>query len=263
MNTQRLSVIAAIVSLGLIGCDSKDPLSRVPSGHKSLDAVVEPEKKPTEPETPPKPELDRNTIPASLLTDAYKYYGLGNPKPMDIEIKVKPEDKVYTGTTIAHLNKVDKDGATFSAETTGSFHDLLGDDVAVLKPDGVYQVTSDKMTVSTPMLELPAKIDAGVKWKVDSVVSSNEQKSNFKLSFTSLGIKPVTLDGVSYQALNVVGEGTISVPGSKPVVYGVSEKEWFVKDIGMVRSEIVRTLKGKPTVTYVMVWKPEKKSTKP
>ncbi len=258
INSAGAGFLLGGVVLLSIGCDSKVPDSnfavKTPSPAKGGDAgKPEPGSKST-PETPPAPktDIDRSKVPAELQTDAYRYYGLSNTKPLDMEFTKMPEKSILTGATTARMTKVDKGSATFAVETTGSLHETQGDGTVTLKPDGVWEDTSDKLKVDRPMLALPTGVEKGKSWKVDSTFTLDSRTAHEKMNFKSEGFKPVTIDKQTHNALYVVGTGTLTGGSEGPVTI----REWFVKDIGMVKMELVQTDKGKAPVTSTMIWKP-------
>jgi len=252
---------ATTTALIVYGCDSKAP---------GADIVEKPPAKvnsspPTPPkiEAPavPKTDLDRSKLPASLNTDAYHYYGLSSSKPLDMEMTLKPNSGIVTGSLSYRMSQVDQDSATFVMETTGALNEKLGNETLKLKPGGLSSVSSSLMKLSSPELELPTGLTSGKSWRVDSTAESNSGKVRQQMKFLCEGPQNLKIGAKTYQALYVIGVGTVSLGAQKS---HVTMKEWFVKDIGTVKmEEIGQTPKGKPSVTFDMIWKPNDSKAKP
>ncbi|MHB8634850.1 MAG: hypothetical protein ACYC96_00085 [Fimbriimonadaceae bacterium] len=262
MNSARqlCSGLLALAAFALCsGCDSKAPganfASKPPASVQPTPADPQ---KPTPP--PPKVDLDRTKLPVNLQTDAYRYYGLSCTKPLDMEVtSTSPAVGILTGSMSARMTQVDKSGATFAVETTGTLNDRFGNETVALKPDGIYIVSSDKEQLSKPQLDLPTGFSTGKPWTVDATVGSDEGKLRQKVTSACKGARTVKIGDTTYPALYVVGEGTYSGPALSAHVV---TRQWFVKDIGVVRMELVQTPKGKPPVTIKMVWKPDASKAK-
>jgi len=247
-----VTVFATAIVMALAGCDSKAPGGDIvakPQATAKTDPLPAPKQ---EPPPAPKTDIDRSKVPAELQTDAYRYYGLSNPKPLDMELNLKKDNTVLTGATSARMTQVDKSGASFAVETTGSLHETIGDGVVSLKPDGVYEVSSEKEKIDHPMLALPTGVEKGKTWSIDSKVEANARTEREQMTFKSQGIQSLTIGKTTYQALYVVGKGKLTGDARGPITM----RQWFVKDIGMVKMEMVQTEKGKPPVTSTMIWKP-------
>src|SRR5579862_2889737 len=246
----RLSyTCAALLSVAgcvaMSGCDTKAPGGDIVAKPASAPQTT-PAPAPKSDPLPPKTDLDRSKLPASLKTDAYAYYGLSYPKPLDMEITSSDARAgVLTGSMAIRMTDVKADSATFSVEATGSLHDRIGDEVVALKPDGVYVVSSDMEKFTKPQLDLPTGFVAGKPWSVDSTVEMAQGKMRQVLKSSCKGSRNVKIGDTTYPALYVVGEGTYTGAG---ISARVVMREWFVKDIGVVKMELVQTPKGKPPV---------------
>ena len=254
-HSHAFSGVAVIVTaLTVYGCDSKAPGADIvarPPARAPIGPSTPPK---TQPPAEPKTDLDRTTLPASLQTDAYRYYGLSYGKPLDMEMRLKPDAGVLTGALSYRMSKVDKDRATFVMETTGSLNDKLGTETLELRADGLYSISSNMMKLASPQLELPTGLATDKTWPVDSTAESASGKVRQRMTFSCKGPQDLKIGGKTYTTLYVVGVGTVSMGGQQSKV---TFKEWFVKDIGMVKmEEIGQTIKGKPSVTFDMVWKP-------
>lgn len=248
------------LALGVAGCDSKVPNSDIsPKLASKTDAKSDATKDSASNSSDAtkleaiKPSIDRNQIPSALHTDAFRYYGLSNDKPLDMEVTTKPDKGVFTGSVKSRLTKVVKEKATFVEDRTGSLSDVFGSDTLEVRPDGVYAVASDKEQIDKPQLELPTGFVNGKPWKIDSLAKVGAQKVRQKMTFSCTGPDSVTIAGKTYPAMLVVGNGSFITDG-KPAK--VSMRQWFVRDIGNVKVEMVQTTKGSSPVTFTMIWKP-------
>ena len=189
---------------------------------------------------------------ANLQTDAYHYFSLSYGKPLDMEMTTKPDNGVLTGSMATRMTQVAKARATFIVETTGALNDRVGNERVVLKPDGVYAVSSDKEKLTKPQLELPTGFISGKAWFVDSTVVAPAGKVRQQIKYSCAGTQTIKIGATTYSAMCIVGVGKFSGAVSAHVV----TREWLVKDIGTVKMEMVQTSKGKPPVTFNMTWKP-------
>ena len=247
-------VAVFVTALTVYGCDSKAPGADIVAKPPAKVPISPPTPPKTQPPAEPKTDLDRSKVPTSLQSDAYHYYSLSNTKSLDMEMTTKPDSAgVVTGSMSARMTQVDKDGATFIVETTGSLNAQFGSETVALKPTGLWAVSSDREKLYKPQLELPTGFSSGKPWTVDSMAGTDKGKIRQNVTYSCKGERSIKIGDTSYTALYVEGEGTFTGPGlSSRVVM----KEWFVKDIGNVKMELVQTPKGKPPVTLDMVWKP-------
>lgn len=269
----KLCIAAALAALAF-GCTPKAPDTDV----AKLTPQSPPETKPTPPPpVPPKTDLDRNKIPAALAGDAYHYYGLSSSKPIRLKMTQQPLGTITTGTLTNRLVKVKGDRAEFVADSTGDISQLLGNSNVELRPDGVYELTSAKITVNAPVLTLPNHLTTGKTWTNDTKLEMSGQTFHQHLDFVCRGVKSIKSGGKTYSALCVEGNGRFieNSPAAdagvakkakaKPTVkvQKIDEKLWYVKDIGLVRFEIMQTQKGQKPVSLVMQLDSDQGDAKP
>lgn len=210
--------LLALLALPLAGCDSagKDSASNSPA--------------------PP-------GLPAELKNDAFDYYGLGNPKPVQLEIITQEGFPPIPGTRSFAMGKVEDGKATFIEHQTGAL-ESQGDITFSLEKDGLYVMSSSKTELKAHSLEMPAKLDVGSGWKDHTemapggkkIVLDNDLKVERKERVSTPG---GTFDDALY--ITSIGQGTID---GKPVK--LTTKSWYVRGIGPVKQiEEVET-KGEP-----------------
>ena len=206
---------------------------------------------------PPKadaPKLPLSSLPASVKTDAFEYYGLGNEKAMDAELK-SPEMATKTGGVTISLNKVEGDKAYFTIARTGAIAGDLGDDMVMADSNGVYMNGTSIGTVTpSTFLALPADLTPGKTWKQKTKVVRNSGEEIAEDSvYKVVGMSDVKTKSGMQKALLVTSTGTAVVSlGGRKESPKYETKSWYVKGVGQVKVEISLTSPGKPTRTLTV-----------
>ncbi len=222
MKTKAL-LILLVCSLGLIGCnqDTKTP--------------PEANNKPPQESEAPEPSLSE--VPADLKHAAFEYYGLTNPKQVDMEIVVDGGARVLSGTQTVKLVSIEGGSAVFRIERTGQLATLGSMDVSVEK-DGLYAKSASIGQISRS-LELPADLAVGKEWtselKLESSGGEMAQKSTMKAVRTET-VK--TKAGEFKDALRVEGTGTGTFNGQAMTMKMTG---WYVKGEGPVKLQTEMT----------------------
>jgi hypothetical protein len=228
-----LAILAALG--GCSGSTTTDSTTSKPSGEASTSTTGTTTDK-------PKPEL-----PEELKHEGYAYFGLGNDKTMDVELRVKGRP-VKTGGVTAHLESVENGKATYKIERTGAIAEDLGSDTVVLDKDGIYMTGSSIGTIEPAQsLQVPAKLSPGTKWHTKSKVKKAdgqeiEEDSDYRVT----GFEKVKTQVGEYDALVIESTGTASVNamGNKEKAK-YETKYYYVKDRGLVKAVLTMTFTGK------------------
>lgn len=242
MKTYALSLLAILAVWGCSGT------TEAPSTTTTGGTTATPKTDGTTPTTAETPAPDASQVPATVKTDAFAYFGLGNNKAMNVEMRVKGR-ATMTGAIVSKLVKIDGETATYSIERTGGIAADLGTDTILVDKSGVYIVGTTVGTMTPDKsLQLPADLKPGATWETHSKVSKTdgtELTENGK--YIVKGIEPLTTKVGKYEALVVTstGTGTVKVQGqTNPATYNATS--YYVKDRGLVKQIINLTLKGQP-----------------
>lgn len=183
------------------------------------------------------PAMPLSALPDNLKNAAYDYEGLGNDKPMDMEVTTSNSSTVITGSQTVTLTSVKDGKATFHIERTGGLADLEGSEDDQLSSTGIIVTASDLADVGPNYIEMPADLHPGATWPSHTVVSKPGKELDTTGDFKVVGTQPVTTKKASYKdALLVTSTGKGKVQG-QPV--RMETKSWYVKGVGMVKSQIV------------------------
>lgn len=233
--------ISLCAFLVIAGCDNKQPetgSTATGSGESTATGGGS---------TPPKPKPEE--IPASVKTTAFDYYGLANAKTMDLKLSgaAVPEQ---TGGVSVELDKIEGEKAFFKIVRTGAVGESLGTDFVMADSKGIY-ATGNSMGKLTPenYLTLPADITPGKTWPVkNKIVRDNGQEVEEDSIYKIEGIRDFkTKTGVE-KALLVTSTGTASVTtGGETKKMKSAMKSWYLKGVGLAKTEISFTEPGKPT----------------
>ncbi|RYG27218.1 hypothetical protein EON82_00020 [bacterium] len=224
--------LLALLVISLAGCDSKSPASTsagTSTGGSSSATAVK--------------------LPDELKNDAYEYYGLGNDKPVRLEIVNGEGAAPQIGTRTFELQKVEDGKATFVQRQGGA---LVGEgDITLsLENDGLYVMSSTQSKLKPHSLEMPSKLEPGGGWKDhtemdqagQNIVLDNDLKIVRK---ERIATKGGTFDNALY--ITSTGKGTIA---NQPVT--LTTKHWYVRGVGPVKQIVEVTTKGKPTRTITI-----------
>jgi hypothetical protein len=253
MNKIIYSLFLAAAVLGC-GSDSSTTVSSVndtpatagkTTGSETVAAVkpgapAEPSRTTDPGKFPPAPVSDEKTVPIEKLpqaakNDAYAYYGLNNVKEVKLEMTSSGfTNPVYGSRLIRYLG--DKEGKQhFELQMLGDLS-VLGNTRMVLDKDGLKTVEATIGTMDSPSLELPANLAPGATWKGTSKVEGTRQGTVEETTvYKVIGTVKVDTKAGKFDALLVEANGTAVVSGEK---VKMSSRLWYVKNRGLVRSEI-------------------------
>jgi hypothetical protein len=192
-------------------------------------------------------------IPADLKeTDAYKYYGLDNPKPVDMELVISPKNETLTGATVITLKEIKDRKAIYSIERTGGLHQYFGSEEDSLEPDGLHMISSSVGKLSSDRtLQVPSKLTPGTTWTVNTTLNTASGTATENTTYKVVGVQSVkTKVGTYDNALVVTSNGEATVQGVRNVANG---KQWLVPGRGLVRYEISLTDTKKKTKTSFLL----------
>ncbi len=239
-----MKLTPAVVALAALwGCASINP--RAPAGAGSRQVVSS---QPGSPGTPPvAPSAE--TLPDSLKTDAWAYYGLANSKPVDMVIAVQGNSATYTGSQTTTLTGVKDGKAQYSVSRTGGLADQLGSSEELsLEPEGVYTTKSDIATINKE-LQLPSHLKPGNSWHEALHAQTRGKEMSLDMSNKVVGVQHIDTKAGPYDALLVTTSGGGSIGDQK---VRISTKTWYVKGIGVAKMEMVTTAGSAPAKTITL-----------
>lgn len=192
---------------------------------------------------------DRAALPAELQNDAYHYYGLSNPKPVEYTMTYGPAKTptTATGSVTATLTEIAKDHAMFDVQYTGELEPVLGSMSLELRKEGIYVRETSLGKVKKDQLEMPGSLAPGSEWKSDSEVEKTggtvlKQDTKYKVS----GPVDVSTPVGKYKAMLIKASGSISQGGAPG---RITFEAYYVKDRGLVKQEITVVMQGQPAST--------------
>lgn len=204
---------------------------------------------------------DGNTlsVPDSVKTEAFSYWGLGNSRPIVYEVSYPnrsgsdDEFEVRTdqGVSSIELESVGDDVATFIIRRTGGLS-VLGDQTVEARPDGVFTVASSMSKLSEPTMELPARLEPGKSWsnefelQLDAGTMNTESNEYRIVGKESVTVPLGTFEAVRVEQSSVVRTKMADGKESKSVVKG---NIWYVRDVGIVKMETKIEQEGSPALT--------------
>lgn len=191
--------------------------------------------------------------PKELQHEGYAYFGLGNDRTMDVELRVKGRP-TKTGGVTAHLEKVEDGKVTYKIERTGAIAEDLGSDTVVLDKDGIYMTGSSVGTIEPEKsLQMPAKLTPGTKWHTKSKVTKGEQVIEEDSDYRVSGFEKVKTAVGEYNALIIESTGTASVSAlGKKNNAKYDTKYYYVKDRGLVKAVLTMTFAGQQPESVVI-----------
>jgi hypothetical protein len=202
-----------------------------------------------------------NSIPTSVQTEAFEYFGLSNSKPVAYSLDIKGD--VADGELSRELLTVGDDLATFNINASGSMAQL-GESVVEARPDGVYTVSNSLGEMSESSLELPADVSEGKTWtsEVKFNLTSGIKTQN-RLESKIVGVEKIDTPLGQLEALKVQQTNTIDVTdgSGKTKRSQMSGFNWFGKGIGLLKSEGQVKNPDGSTVSIKILIQPTKPST--
>ncbi len=203
-------------------------------------------------------------LPAELKSDAFDYYGLGNDKPVRLEITSAEGAPPIIGTRAFSMGEVKDGKATFVEHQTGAL-ESQGDITFSLEKDGLYVMSSSKTELKAHTLEMPAKLDVGGSWKDHTEMSPDGKKIVLDNDIKIERKERVTTPGGTFDDalfISSTGQGTIE---GKPVT--LTTKSWYVRGMGPVKQIEEVVTKGEPkriiSIQLAAPEKPEAATTAP
>jgi hypothetical protein len=236
----KLFVVAAACLL-LIGCKPAGPTVASSTGGSTASTSG------TGGTTPTAPAPKLSDLPASLKTDAYDYYGLGNDQPISFEWTTSTDTTVHTGSQTFVLKSIGDKEAVFDADRTGGMADL-GSEQLALRPDGVYVLSSDKAKITGDRLEIPNELTPGKTWRNHQVVVLDGRTMDVTNDWKVVGMQKFSTKAGSYEGLLISTTGKGLVDNKKVTI---ETKMWLVKGRGALKYALTMTMPGgeKRTVT--------------
>lgn len=246
---RKLRSLPILLALAVVGCQPAPPANQTGATEKGPVAETGTKTDPKTGEqtnTTPPPSADQ--IPAELKTEAFYYYGLNNPKPMDMEITDTQAPGVpKTGAQTVTLKEIKDGKAIFDVERTGNLAEL-GSQEVTLEKDGVY-VTEAAIAKIDHELELPADLTPGKTWESDLKVDDPGRSVDLKNSFKIVGKQRVKTKVADREAILITSTGKGTMQG-QPV--RIESQNWYVRDLGGVKS-IIKIIPAKgPTRTMTI-----------
>jgi hypothetical protein len=188
--------------------------------------------------TAPTPEAEKPkpVLPETLKSEAYRYYGLSNEKPLDMEVISRAQPgSTTTGAQLNTLSAVEGSVATYQISRTGNLQAQLGNMEVTLESDGIYVKSSDIAQVGKHDLEFPNTVTPGFKWSSRTQVTQPNREIDLTVDSKIVGVVKLKAKSGDVDALLVTSGGKGKVLGQPT---RMESKSWFVKDVGMVRSEM-------------------------
>lgn len=185
---------------------------------------------------PTAPSVSLSDVPDVAKTDAYRYFGLSNDKPLKLEMAQTGEGTL-TGSLKNTLTSVKDGQAFFDVDYGDGLESKMGSNSVRADKDGVHAVSMSLGKMAHEDLELPAKLSPGTTWTShNSIEVAGGEAVKQDITYKVVGLQDVQSKGAKYsQALYVVGTGTIVAGKAKSQV---TERAWYVKDKGPVKQTI-------------------------
>jgi len=225
MNLHKTILLVAALTLFSAGCQSEKK-TEAPSAPGN--AAPLPKEMPESATGP--------AIPEELKTDAFRYYGLSNSKPLRMQV-VRAGADPLSGEQTFTQKEVKPNAAVFTTTRTGSLQDLGMEEVSAEK-DGVYVLSSTIGDIGGKSLELPAQLEKGKTWKrLTKVTRSDGTVVSYDAGFKVVGTEKVKTPLGEFDALLITSDGPAQIGTMKT---RMMVKSWYVKDLGPVK--IISTL---------------------
>ena len=174
-------------------------------------------------------------VPVELQNDAYHYYGLGNNKPVKMEMKVTG-GPASTGTQTIEYGGMKGGNATFTLKHTDGLAPM-GETTLSLEKSGLYSTATTIGKGGDHEMELPASLKVGTTWDVTSAYTTNEgRKIDTVAKFKVLRNEKVTVPAGTFDALYIESDGTAKFDSQN---VRMKTLNWYVKDHGQVKTEII------------------------
>ena len=142
-----------------------------------------------------------------------------------------------------HLKSVANGKATYEIERTGGLGDQLGTDTVTLDKAGILITKSTKYTSKVPILDMPSAVPIGATWKNEGTLDMAGKPFDQNMSFKVVGEKILTTKLGIRNTLLVTATGTLKIDSGH---FRMESSQWYVKDRGLVKSEIRMVSLDKP-----------------
>lgn len=200
-----------------------------------------------------KPQGADKPVPQQAKSDAYDYSGLGNAKPMDLEVDT-PDQGIKTGSQSVTYDGLANGAGVFTVSRTGGLAEVLGATEHLLSDrTGVYTTSTSIGKLAAKHLELPVGLKPGKTWKTTAKLTAERGVLNERDTSRVVGIQTVKTPVGSYQALLIETTSDAEMDSQK---IKTRLKAWYVKGKGPVKFEVT-TQQGNKSQTYkIMESKP-------
>lgn len=175
------------------------------------------------------------TVSEDLKHDAYRYIGFDRTKPVKYLFSRVQGSKAEEGTQTCEVKSADKDSASILVSRTGSLEDL-GTEEFLVKPDGIYLVSTLKGKPKEPVLQMPAKLPVGTVWDYTFPLTGPDGS---KMTLTGKArveaSEKVKVVAGEFDTIRVSETANLDNNGAKATV---SMKTWYAKDVGVVKMKM-------------------------
>lgn len=185
-------------------------------------------------------------MPDALKNDAFEFYGLGNDKPVRMEIAQDaggmPGMGTSVGTRTIKLQKIEGGKATYVLSQEGALgNNGQGEITLSLEKDGLYTMASSTSKLKPHSLEMPARLEVGGGWKDHTEMSDGRIVLDNEIKI--VGFERVSTPGGTFDdALHVTSTGGGTM-GEGPI--DLTTESWYVRGKGAVKQILNITPKGK------------------
>lgn len=245
MNKHLLSLLALAL---VIGCAPKDEAKTTGSTGETTPQTT------GSTGTPEVPKPALSELPAEVKHEGFEYYGLGNTKPIDMELTA-PKIAVQTGGFSAELEKIEGSTAEFKVLRTGALAETLGNDTMMVDKTGIYLIGTSIGKISPEKsMAMPAAPTPGKTWSVkNKIIRNNGQEMVEESTYKIEGVRDLKTKKGTEKALLVTSTGTATVTNAgKTVKSSHTSKYWYVKGVGTVQVEMTLKTPGEPVSSITL-----------
>ncbi|MCU0316218.1 MAG: hypothetical protein MUC92_06470 [Fimbriimonadaceae bacterium] len=186
--------------------------------------------------TTPEPAPDPSAIPAELRHDALAYYGLLNKEALTYEYIPNKGATPESGAQQVEFRGMEKGQAKFTILRTGALAILGSDDVNATQ-EGLFTTRTQLGTMDPPMLALPKDLTVGKEWKVDQKLKAPDGTDvTMNLTNKVARQEKIKVPAGEFDALLITANGQMKLANG---TRNVRANSWYVKDIGVVKIELI------------------------
>lgn len=187
------------------------------------------------PESPAAKEAPKE-VAQNLKHAAYDWMGFGRLEPFTFAISSLDGEAPTEGTQTLQLLSADDKAAKFQITRDGAMA-RLGNEEFEVRPDGIYQTSMPKHTLSAPVMVMPADIAEGKVWSSKfSAASETGQQVAFTLNNKAVRTEKVKTKAGEFDGLLIVSTGDMTVTtAGKAEKNSLSSKSWYSKGLGNVK----------------------------